>query len=147
MYHVHREIFMLRYRTIFLLLIRCGAIIVPRTSESESERGSIMHTWPYIFFWKVVWFGAAISTVVWGGLRLCSSTMSFNTTSFPFHHDLYPGVDFSSFNWFEKQWAAWYIAIGDPIIATGLMSFIMHEVGLFPSRLHSKINIFFFFVC
>jgi methylsterol monooxygenase len=58
--------------------------------------------------------------------------MSFNTTSVPFQHDFYPGIDFSSLNWFEKQWAAWYIAIGDPIIATGLMSFIMHEVCLFP---------------
>lgn len=55
--------------------------------------------------------------------------MSFNATTFPLHHDLYTAVDFSSLSWFQKQWASWYILIGDPSIATGLMSFIMHEVS------------------
>jgi len=40
----------------------------------------------------------------------------------------YQGTDFSSLNWFEKQWATWYIWIGNPAIATGLMSFLLHEV-------------------
>lgn len=40
------------------------------------------------------------------------------------------GTDFSKLNWLESQWAAWYMWIGNPIIATGLMSFIMHEVSL-----------------
>ena len=46
--------------------------------------------------------------------------------------DLYAsaGADFASLNWFEQQWVAWYVMIGDPAIATGLMSFILHEVGL-----------------
>lgn len=57
--------------------------------------------------------------------------MSFNATSFPLHHDLYTAVDFSSLSWFQKQWASWYILIGDPSIATGLMSFIMHEIVYF----------------
>jgi methylsterol monooxygenase len=39
------------------------------------------------------------------------------------------GTDFSNLSWLESQWAAWYMWIGNPIIATGLMSFIMHEVG------------------
>lgn len=42
---------------------------------------------------------------------------------------LYQGTDFSSLNWFEQQWMAWYIWIGNPIIATGLMSFLLHEVS------------------
>ncbi|KAF8752773.1 sterol oxidase [Rhizoctonia solani] len=41
------------------------------------------------------------------------------------------GTDFSNLSWLETQWAAWYIWIGNPIIATGLMSFIMHEVVYF----------------
>lgn len=41
---------------------------------------------------------------------------------------LYQGTDYASLNWFEQQWMAWYIWIGNPIIATGLMSFLLHEV-------------------
>lgn len=41
---------------------------------------------------------------------------------------LYQGIDHSSLTWFEKQWVAWYIWIGNPAIATGLMSFLLHEV-------------------
>ena len=48
--------------------------------------------------------------------------------------DLYASanVDFTTLNWFEQQWAAWYLMIGDPAIATGLMSFILHEVRIIP---------------
>jgi len=58
--------------------------------------------------------------------------MAFNSTSVPL--DLYAGVDFTSLSWLEQQWAAWYVWIGNPIIATGLASFLLHEVcplGLF----------------
>lgn len=43
---------------------------------------------------------------------------------------LYAGLnlDVSQLNWFERQWMAWYIWIGNPIIATGIASFILHEV-------------------
>ncbi|KAG9084785.1 C-4 sterol methyl oxidase [Ceratobasidium sp. 370] len=41
------------------------------------------------------------------------------------------GTDFSKLNWLESYWAAWYLWIGNPIIATGLMSFIMHEFVYF----------------
>lgn len=37
------------------------------------------------------------------------------------------GVDFSSLNWLEKQWAAWYMWIGNPTLATGILSFVIHE--------------------
>jgi methylsterol monooxygenase len=43
----------------------------------------------------------------------------------------YSTTDFSSLNWFEKQWAAWYIAIGNPIVATGLIGFLVHEIVYF----------------
>lgn len=59
--------------------------------------------------------------------------MSLNITAAAAHNanpeQYYASVDFSSLGWMEKQWAAWYILIGNPIIATGLMSFLMHEVG------------------
>ncbi|KAG8730215.1 C-4 sterol methyl oxidase, partial [Ceratobasidium sp. 414] len=41
------------------------------------------------------------------------------------------GTAFSKLNWLESYWAAWYLWVGNPIIATGLMSFIMHEVVYF----------------
>jgi methylsterol monooxygenase len=60
--------------------------------------------------------------------------MSFSNVTSPFYQSseaLYTGTDFSQLSWFEKQWAAWYIWIGNPVIATGLASFIMHEVVYF----------------
>ena len=56
--------------------------------------------------------------------------MSFNTTA-PLHMSgemLYTGTDFTSLNWFEQKWAMWYMLFNDPAIATGLMSFALHEV-------------------
>ena len=38
--------------------------------------------------------------------------------------DLYKSLDFDQRSWPEKQWAAWYIQVGNPVIATGLMSFV-----------------------
>lgn len=59
--------------------------------------------------------------------------MSFNATwaasGTSMQEALYPGIEFAALNWFEKQWVAWYIWIANPIIATGLMSFLLHEVG------------------
>jgi methylsterol monooxygenase len=63
------------------------------------------------------------------------SVMSLNATSASsaiFHkysaQELYAGTDFSTLNWVERQWASWYLLIGDPVIATGLASFLLHEV-------------------
>jgi len=41
------------------------------------------------------------------------------------------GTDFSSLSQVEQWWAQWYLYIGDPVIATGLMSFILHEIVYF----------------
>lgn len=58
------------------------------------------------------------------------TVMSFNSTlaATPLYDQLYGNTNYLSLNWYEQQWVAWYIWIGNPIIATGLMSFIMHEV-------------------
>lgn len=58
---------------------------------------------------------------------------AWNATSILFHEEddplaHYNSLDWSSLSWAEKQWANWYIWIGNPVIATGLMSFVMHEV-------------------
>lgn len=69
--------------------------------------------------------------------------------------DMYPDTDFGSLNVFERLWGAfivrflvnseshmltceyptflvsWYVWIGNPVIATGLMSFLMHEIVYF----------------
>lgn len=47
-------------------------------------------------------------------------------TNLPYGADLYSGTDLSSLNFFEKAWMDWYIWIGNPVIATGLMSFLLH---------------------
>ena len=56
--------------------------------------------------------------------------MSFNSTLHSTASALYAqaGTDFSSLSWLETQWAAWYMWIGNPVLATGIMSFVMHEV-------------------
>ncbi|KAF7973796.1 hypothetical protein HWV62_20368 [Athelia sp. TMB] len=61
--------------------------------------------------------------------------MSLNLTAAGQHYATpelaYANTDFSSLGWMEKQWAAWYIFIGNPIIATGLLSFLLHEFVYF----------------
>jgi methylsterol monooxygenase len=57
--------------------------------------------------------------------------MSFNSTATPSAYDsLYLGTDYLSLNWFEQQWVSWYVAIGNPALATGIASFMLHEVLL-----------------
>lgn len=49
--------------------------------------------------------------------------------------DLYTGYDLSQHNLLERAWASWYIWWGNPVIATGVMSFLMHEVCMPLARL------------
>jgi len=41
----------------------------------------------------------------------------------------------------EQWWAQWYIYIGDPVLATGIMSFLMHEVSLSPLGLAHAVQL------
>ena len=34
-------------------------------------------------------------------------------------------------NYFERMWAAWYAYMQNDVLATGIMSFVMHEVVYF----------------
>ena len=34
-------------------------------------------------------------------------------------------------NYFEKLWAAWYAFMGNDVLATGILSFVMHELVYF----------------
>ena len=36
-----------------------------------------------------------------------------------------------SLNYFEKLWAAWYLYMQNDVLATGIMSFVMHETVYF----------------
>ncbi|KAJ3929215.1 MAG: hypothetical protein NXY57DRAFT_1050147 [Lentinula lateritia] len=56
--------------------------------------------------------------------------MAFNSTASSVDA-LYPGTDLSSLNWAEQQWVAWYVWWGNPVIATGMISFLMHEIVYF----------------
>lgn len=42
---------------------------------------------------------------------------------------LYAEVDFTTLSWLERLWVSWYLWFGNPTIATGVMSFIFHEVS------------------
>ena len=44
-------------------------------------------------------------------------------------NQLYGDVNLGGLNWLERMWASYYIAIGNPVLATGLMSFVLHEVS------------------
>ncbi len=45
--------------------------------------------------------------------------------------DLYKNTDLASLNVFEKAWADWYLYWGNPVLATGIMSFVLHELVYF----------------
>ncbi|PPQ68122.1 hypothetical protein CVT24_002948 [Panaeolus cyanescens] len=45
--------------------------------------------------------------------------------------ELYSGLDFASLSWLEQTWVSWYAYIDNPTVATGLMSFLIHEVVYF----------------
>lgn len=45
--------------------------------------------------------------------------------------DLYSGVNFDSLNVLEKAWANWYLYWDNPVLATGIMSFVLHELVYF----------------
>ena len=43
--------------------------------------------------------------------------------------NLYAGVDPTRLNWLEQAWMQWYQYIGNTTVATGIMSFVLHEVS------------------
>lgn len=44
--------------------------------------------------------------------------------------NLYQGVDKTQLNVLELAWMSWYERFDSPVVATGVMSFLLHEVGL-----------------
>jgi len=42
---------------------------------------------------------------------------------------VYDTIDYSSLNFVEQLWFRWYSSWSNPIIATGVMAFVMHEVS------------------
>lgn len=40
---------------------------------------------------------------------------------------LYGAAELSDLNWLERSWASYYIWMGNPVLATGLLSFMVHE--------------------
>lgn len=47
------------------------------------------------------------------------------------HAVLYFDTDFGTLSLIEKAWVAWYTWWGNPVLATGVMSFLMHEIVYF----------------
>jgi hypothetical protein len=52
-----------------------------------------------------------------------------NYTSIPVHAPLYTNLNYEALNWGEQRWADWYLWMDNPSLATGIMSFVMHEVS------------------
>lgn len=46
-------------------------------------------------------------------------------------YTLYDGVDVATLSFAERWWMSWFLWWGNPIIATGVLSFVMHEVVYF----------------
>lgn len=75
----------------------------------------------------------AVSTIAkHTGVDLAMLYASFVT----FMHDtgvaqraVYSTIDYSSLNFAEQLWFRWYSSWSNPIIATGVMAFVMHEVS------------------
>jgi hypothetical protein len=59
-----------------------------------------------------------------------TTTRMFNatTSTAALYGAMYGATDYSSLSWLEQQWVQWYVKIGNPVLATGLMSFLLHEV-------------------
>lgn len=53
---------------------------------------------------------------------------AFNPVTSVYGSDLYAGTDIGALNFLEKAWMQWYMYWGNPVIATGIMSFLLHEV-------------------
>jgi methylsterol monooxygenase len=66
---------------------------------------------------------------MWTSASVFSHALQANTTSEAALLYSHANTQFSELTAFEQLWAAWYLWIGNPTIATGLMSFIMHEVS------------------
>ncbi|KAL8280098.1 hypothetical protein RQP46_007428 [Phenoliferia psychrophenolica] len=56
-----------------------------------------------------------------------------NATTYlaPPAHALYEGVDKSNLNALELAWMSWYEMFDSPVLATGVMSFLLHEIVYF----------------
>ena len=46
-------------------------------------------------------------------------------------HILYANLDTSKLTYAEQLWVQWYQYWGNPVIATGVMSFLLHEIVSF----------------
>lgn len=57
---------------------------------------------------------------------------------------LYGDVTLDNLSWLERTWAAYYIWMGNPTLATGLMSFMVHEVGSLFFHQHTPPNTGFY---
>lgn len=65
--------------------------------------------------------------------HLVNSTFmaAFNPATPVYGADLYTGTDPMQLNFLERAWMGWYLWWGNPVIATGVMSFLMHEIIYF----------------
>ncbi|WVQ97420.1 hypothetical protein IAU59_004533 [Kwoniella sp. CBS 9459] len=55
--------------------------------------------------------------------------VSMNSTQA--QNQLYGDVNLDNLNWLERSWASYYIWMGNPVLATGVMSFLLHEIVYF----------------
>jgi methylsterol monooxygenase len=54
-------------------------------------------------------------------------------------NELYGDLNMDHLNWLERKWASYYIWMGNALLATGVMSFVMHEVGYIRRRVEIEL--------
>lgn len=66
-------------------------------------------------------------------IRRRNSTLSSSGYVIPQYWDQVDKValQYPALNYFERLWAAWYAYMGNDVLATGIMSFAMHEIFYF----------------
>jgi len=75
--------------------------------------------------------GNIVNTTLQASTYTDSSSFSSALKSNSIPNDLYAGHDFDALSYPEQLWARWYMYIGDPVLATGIMSFLLHEIFYF----------------
>ena len=55
-------------------------------------------------------------------------------------NELYGDLNMDHLNWLERKWASYYIWMGNALLATGVMSFVMHEVSYIRLRIGIKLT-------
>lgn len=75
--------------------------------------------------------GNILNTTLQASTYTKASSFNSALTANALPSDLYAGHGWNSLSTPEQWWARWYTFVGNPVLATGIMSFLLHEVFYF----------------